>query len=128
MGTMGGQPLSSFMPAMQQAGQNAIAASNITMASSLSQSQLQLRGVADQANGVEAQMQLQTLFDKINTEVDNSMTVAKNVQALASKSLEMYTLVAQTREKIMGAFNTINQQRANNSWANIKTLSQGFKF
>lgn len=128
MGTMapGGQ-LSSYMPTMMQIGQNAQLASNITTGSSLVQSQYNVNSVAEQANGLEAQLSLQAIFDKINTEVDNATTVAKNGQALAAKSLELYTLVAQTREKLMQAFSQINEQRANNAWSRINKMTQGFK-
>jgi len=124
---MGGSQLASYMPTLQQIGQNTSAAAAITMNSSAQQSMYQLSNVAEQANGTEAQLQLQSFFEKINTDVDNVMTAAKNANALSAKSLEMYTLVAQTREKIMQTFNQINQQRANNAWNNIKNLASGFK-
>jgi chlorite dismutase len=115
------------MPTLQQIGQNTATAAAITMNSSAQQSMYQVSNVAEQANGTEVQLQLQSFFEKINTDVDNVMTAAKNANALAAKSLEMYTLVAQTREKIMQTFNQINQQRGNNAWANIKNLASGFK-
>jgi hypothetical protein len=114
--------------ALQQNSALAQQTAGVGLSSSLVQGQYGYTSAVGQAQGVEAQLLLQQISDAANIEIDNISTVAKDGLLLAGKAMEMSTLVAQTREKVMGMFASITEARTANTWGNIKKLTQGFKF
>lgn len=114
--------------ALQQNGALASQTAGIGLNNSLVQGQYHYNSAVHEAQGIEAQLQLQQVTENANLEIDLLSTAAKDSLLLSGKALEMSTLIAQTREKIMGAFAAITEARTATTWSNIKKLTQGFKF
>ncbi len=106
----------------------AVQTANVGLNSSAVQAQYGYTSAVKQAEGVEAQLLISQIVETANIEIDNISTVAKDSLLLATKGMEMSTLVAKTREQVMGMFASITEARSQTAWGNIKKLTQGFKF
>jgi len=98
------------------------------MQSGLSQANNGYNMLALEANGVEAQFAIQQISTQANIDSDLMGLGTKNALLFSGKTLETYTLIAQTREKTLGLFTSIIQARSQTSWNNMKQMVQGFKF
>ncbi len=101
---------------------------NIAMVSSVQQAEYAMKMAAMEAEGTLAQLVLNDVQTKLNIETDLSNLASRFALQFASKAMESATLIAQFREKMLGLFITLSEQRANNSWGRIKSISQNFKF
>jgi hypothetical protein len=122
-GKLGG--LMSGIGAISAAGSQA---TQIGVASAVNQAQSAVQLAQLEAEGTAAQMQLNQVFSAANIQTDLEGMAMKQGLLMASKALETSTLIAQYREKTLGLFNTITEQRTGNVWQRIKQASQGFKF
>jgi hypothetical protein len=123
--------LNATQPAFNAIGQAAGVehqAQMLGMQSSLSQANNSYNMLALEANGVEAQFAIQQISTQENITSDLLGLGTKNALLFAGKTLETYTLIAQTREKTLGLFTSIIQARSQTSWNNMKQMVQGFKF
>lgn len=100
----------------------------LAQASALAQAQAAFILAQIEAEGIQAQLALNQRISALNVESDIAGIATRGTLLLASKALEQSVLIAQFREKMLGLFTTIMEQRSNNTWNRIKTLSQGFKF
>ncbi len=78
--------------------------------------------------GTEAIWQLEQLSTAANVVADTNMLGLKQAQLLGSKVQETAMLVAQYREKTLGLFYSILDQKTSSVWGRMKQISQGFKF
>lgn len=100
----------------------------IAQQSAIYQSQMALSMTLMEAEGIEAQLQLNEIATAANIQSDLSLMATRNILLLSSKAYETAILMAQFREKTLNMFLTIIDQRSNNVWQRIKGLTQGFKF
>ncbi len=120
--------MNNYMSTIQGASQQTQQSAMIGMQSALAQGAYALNGTAIEAQGVEAQLQMQQIVTIANLQADLDGMASKNALLLAGKAMETYTLMAQHREKILGLFTQITMQRSATSWNNMKQMVQGFKF
>jgi hypothetical protein len=81
-----------------------------------------------EAAGILAELQINDAMAFYNAKADLAQLGIRNALNLSSKSQESATLVASFREKTMGMFVAITEQRTNTVWGRMKQLTQGFKF
>jgi hypothetical protein len=101
---------------------------DIGQRSALEQAQYGAQMTQDEALGNSAQLMLNDMQTKMNIEADVANLASRYALQIASKAMETATLIAQFREKTLGLFTTLAEQRTNNGWGRIKGISQNFKF
>jgi hypothetical protein len=80
------------------------------------------------ANGTDAQLSLQQIIEQRAIDGDLQKTLLRAEYEENARALETATLIASYREKTVQLLLSIQDQRINNVWSRIKSLSQGFKF
>jgi len=113
---------------IQQAGQYALATTQVAAQNSLYEARTAYEMALMEARGQQANLQIQQITTAVNLRVDLESLAAKSAQLLAGKAMESYTMIAQTREKMLGLFTSITQQRSSTAWNNMKQMTQSFKF
>jgi hypothetical protein len=100
----------------------------IAMKSALDQAENALDMGKVEAEALSAILDINQLATEENAISDIQMLATRQAMMLASKGFEVAVLIAQFREKILGMFVTLTEQRTNNIWGRTKQLTQGFKF
>ncbi|MFT6072251.1 MAG: hypothetical protein ACJARD_000173 [Alphaproteobacteria bacterium] len=113
---------------IQQAANYAVGATQVAAQTSLYEARTAYEMALMEARGQQATLQIQQITTAVNVRVDLESLAAKNAQLLAGKAMESYTMIAQTREKMLGLFTSITQQRSSTAWNNMKQMTQAFKF
>lgn len=104
------------------------ASGQLTLQSSLIQSQVAYKNAQVEYMGTMAQLQIDQISTAANVVADVNNLAARNATTIAGKTQEMQQFMAQYREKMLGLFISIQESRAENTWGRIKKISQGFKF
>jgi len=92
------------------------------------QAEMALEMAITEAQGLEAQLLINQATTEANVVVDLANLGTRSALLLSSKAQELGVLIAQYREKTLGLFLAILDQRTNTVWARMKQMSQGFKF
>ena len=105
----------------QQAGQIAMQSALFTGAMSAQKAQIE-------AQGVQAQLQMDQMATAANIQSDLANLSMRNTMGLALKAQEMSLFIAQYREKTLAMFLQIQESRDANVWGRMKNTAQGFKY
>ena len=100
----------------------------IGMQTSLLSAQTSYQVALMEAQGVQAQLQMNQMATAANITADMVNLAMRNTMGLANKAQEMSLFIAQYREKTLNLFLQIQDGRDQNSWGRIKRYAQGFKF
>ena len=101
---------------------------NVALDSASNQAEMAYSMALQEAEGLAAQLQINDVVTGLNIQSDLSALGVRQSLMLASKAYEAATLIAQFREKTLGMFLAITEQRTNTTWGRTKQLTQGFKF
>ena len=100
----------------------------IGMNTSLQSAQMAYSTAVMEAQGVQAQLQMNQIATAANIQADIANLAMRNTMGLANKGMEMSLFIAQYREKTLNLFLQIQDGRDANTWGRIKRYAQGFKF
>ena len=100
----------------------------IGMQTSLLSAQTSYQVALMEAQGVQAQLQMNQMATAANITADMVNLAMRNTMGLANKAQEMSLFIAQYREKTLNLFLQIQDGRDQNSWGRTKRYAQGFKF
>jgi hypothetical protein len=123
-----GQSMQNSIGMAQQAQGYDHQAQLIGQQSALSNGLSALNMTSMEANGTEAQFAIKQMVTHANIISDLDSLGTKSALLFAGKTLETYTMIAQTREKTLGLFKSIIDARSQTSWNSMKQMVQGFKF
>lgn len=114
--------------AMQQLAAISQQTAVIGMNTSLQSAQMAYSVAMMEAQGVQAQLQMNQMATAANIQADMANLSMRNTMGLANKAQEMSLFIAQYREKTLNLFLQIQDGRDQNTWGRIKRYAQGFKF
>ena len=122
------EDINRIIQALGQIDGNNTLSDNNALQNAINQSRFGNAITEKEAAGILAQLQINDAMTFYNTKADLAQIGIRNALNLSSKSQESATLIAQFREKTMGMFVAITEQRTNTVWGRMKQLTQGFKF
>lgn len=101
----------------------------VSFASSLASAETSFLNARLEATSLRAILQLSSISAAANAATDVANVATRYAFGLAAKAEEMYTFVAQYREKTFNAMVSVQEGRDSNTWQRIKRgVQQGFKF